>query len=93
MCREICVKKYILGVSLICKAELKRMLVGCLVKISVKGGRCQPIRLNNKDRRHLMFNSLALNLLIKEAMVQGVLGPVFTEVVTYILCGWDALEA
>ena len=37
--RKICVERYILGISLTRKAELKRILVGYLVKISVKGGR------------------------------------------------------
>jgi len=33
------VERYVLGISLACKAELKRTLAGYLVKTFVKGGR------------------------------------------------------
>ena len=40
MCVEtMCVKRYVLGISLIHKAKLKRMLVGYPVKTFIKGGR------------------------------------------------------
>ena len=35
----MCVKRYILGVSFVRKAEFKKMLVGYLVKTFIKGGR------------------------------------------------------
>ena len=34
------------------------MLVGCLVKTFIKGGRRQPIKLSNKGRKYLMSSSL-----------------------------------
>ena len=37
--RKMCVERYILGISLIREAELKKMLVGYLVETSIKGGR------------------------------------------------------
>ena len=45
------------------KAELERMLVGYLVKTSIKGGRRQPVKLNNKGKKHLMSSSLSVGLL------------------------------
>ena len=39
MCRKIYIKRYVLGISLIYKAELKRMLIGYLVKTFIKGER------------------------------------------------------
>ena len=59
---KMCVKKYILGISLIYKAKLKRILVGYLVKTSIKDRRRQPIRLNNKDKKHLIFSGLGIGL-------------------------------
>ena len=35
----MCVERYVLGVSLIREAKLKRILVGYLVKTFIKGGR------------------------------------------------------
>jgi hypothetical protein len=35
----MCIERYILGISLIRKAKLKRTLAGYLVKTSIKGGR------------------------------------------------------
>ena len=32
----MCIERYVLGISLIRKAKLKRTLVGCLVETSVK---------------------------------------------------------
>ena len=62
----MCIKKYIyikrcvLGVSLIHKAKLKRILVGYLVKTFIKGKRRQPVRLSNKGRKHLIFSGLGI---------------------------------
>ena len=36
------------------------MLVGYLVKTFIKGKRRQPVRLNNKGKKHLIFNSLGI---------------------------------
>jgi hypothetical protein len=60
MGRKMCVKRYVLGVSFIYKAELRRTLVGYLVEIFVKGGRRRPVRLNNKSKRYLMSSSLGV---------------------------------
>ena len=54
------IKRYILGISLIYKAELKRILAGYLVETSIKGGRHQPVRLSNKSKKHLMSSSLGV---------------------------------
>ena len=53
-------KKCVLGVSLARKAELKKMLVGYLVKTSIKGGRYWPIKLSNKDGKYLMSSGLGI---------------------------------
>ena len=58
MCREIYVKRYILGISFIYKAELKKMLVGYLVKNFIKGKRRQLVRLSNKNRKYLTSSGL-----------------------------------
>jgi hypothetical protein len=60
VCREICIKRYILGISLTHKAELKRTLAGYLIKIFIKGGRRRPIRLSNKGRKHLTSSGLGI---------------------------------
>ena len=52
------VKRYILGISLTHKTKLKKILAGYPVKISIKGGRHQPIKLNNKGKKHLTSNGL-----------------------------------
>ena len=54
------IKRCILGISLIHKAELKRMLIGYLVKTSIKGRRHQPIKLSNKSGKYLISNSLGI---------------------------------
>ena len=54
------VERYILGISLTYKAELKRILVGYLVKTSIKGRRHQPVKLSNKGGKYLIFNSLGI---------------------------------
>ena len=54
------IKRYILGVSVTYKAKLKKILVGYLVKIFIKGKRRQPIRLSNKSRKYLMSSSLGI---------------------------------
>ena len=56
----MCVKRYILGISLAHKAKLKRMLAGYLVKTFIKGGRRQPIRLSNKSGKYLTSSSLGV---------------------------------
>jgi hypothetical protein len=60
MCREIYIKRYVLGISLTHKAELKRTLVGYLVKTSMKGGRRQPVKLSNKSGKYLISSSLGV---------------------------------
>ena len=58
----MCVKKYVLGVSLIYKAKLKRILIRYLIKTSIKGGRRWPIRLNNKGGKYLTSSGLGVRL-------------------------------
>ena len=60
MGRKMCVERYVLGISLTHKAKWKRMLIGYLVKTSIKGGRRRPIKLNNKGGKYLTFNSLGV---------------------------------
>ena len=54
------IKRCVLGVSLIHKAELKRMLAGYLVKTFIKGGRRQPVRLSNKGGKYLIISGLGV---------------------------------
>ena len=54
------IKRYILGISLIHKAKLKRILVGYLVKTFIKGGRRQFVRLNNKSKKYLISSGLGV---------------------------------
>ena len=63
MCREIYVKKYILGISLVREAELEKILVGYLVETFIKGGRRQPVRLSNKGKKPLTSSGLDIRLL------------------------------
>ena len=56
----MCIKKYILDISLTRVTELKRILVKYLVKIFIKGGRHQPIKLSNKGGKYLISNSLGV---------------------------------
>ena len=58
--RKIYIKRYILGISLIYKAKLKKMLIEYLVKTFIKNGRCWPVRLNNKSKKYLISNSLGV---------------------------------
>ena len=62
MCKKKkrCIKRYILGISLVYKTKLKRMLIGYLVKTFIKGGRHQPIKLNNKSRKYLTSSGLGI---------------------------------
>ena len=60
MGRKIYIKRYILGISLTRETKLKRMLAGYLIKISIKGGRHQPIRLSNKSGKYLIFSGLGI---------------------------------
>ena len=57
---KMCIERYISGISLARKAELKRILVGYLVKTFIKGGRRQPVRLSNKGGKYLIFSSLGV---------------------------------
>ena len=54
----MCIKRCVLGISLICKAGLKRTLVGYLVRASIRGKRRRPIRLSNKGGKYLTFSGL-----------------------------------
>ena len=56
----MCVKRYVLGISLTRKAELEKMLTGYLVKTSIKGERHQPIKLSNKGEKYLISSSLGV---------------------------------
>ena len=60
MCREIYIKRYILGISLTHKAKLEKILVEYPVKTFIKGERRQPVRLSNKGKKYLIFNSLGV---------------------------------
>ena len=57
------IKRYVLGISLTHKAELKKTLAGYPVETSIKGGRRQPIKLSNKGGKYLTFNGLGVGLL------------------------------
>ena len=59
----MCVKRYILGICLTHKAELKRILIGYPVKTSIKGRRHQPIKLSNKSKKYLMASNLGIKSL------------------------------
>ena len=56
----MCVERCVLGISLIYKAKLKRILVGYLVKTFIKGERRQPVKLSNKSRKYLMSSGLGI---------------------------------
>ena len=60
MCKKKCIKRYVLGISLIHKAKLKRILVKYLVKTFIKGKRRQPVRLSNKSGKYLISSSLGV---------------------------------
>ena len=60
MGRKIYIERYILGISLVHKAKLKRILTGYLVKTSIKGRRHQPVRLSNKGKKYLISSSLGV---------------------------------
>ena len=60
MCKKKCVKRYVLGISLMYKAKLKRILIEYLVETFIKGKRHQPIRLSNKGEKYLISNSLGI---------------------------------
>ena len=59
----MCVKRYVLGISLTHKAKWKKMLVGYLVKTFIKGERRQPIKLSNKGGKYLIFSGLGVKSL------------------------------
>ena len=56
----MCVKRYILGISLTHKTKWKKMLIGYLVKTSIKGERRQTVKLSNKGGKYLIFSSLGI---------------------------------
>ena len=58
--RKIYIKKYVLSISLIHEAELKKILIKYLVKTFIKGKRHQPIKLSNKGKKHLIFSGLGV---------------------------------
>ena len=60
MCKKKCVKRYVLGISLMRKAKLKRVLAGYLVKTFIKNRRRQPIKLSNKNRKYLISSGLSI---------------------------------
>ena len=57
MGRKIYIKRCVLGTY---EAELKRMLVRYPVKIFVKGGRHQPVKLSNKGGKYLTSSGLGV---------------------------------
>ena len=59
----MCIKRYILGISLTREAELERMLARYPVETSIKGGRRQPIKLSNKGEKYLISSGLGVKLL------------------------------
>ena len=56
----MCVKRYVLGISLARKTKLKKILVEYLVETSMKSRRHQPVKLSNKGGKYLIFNSLSI---------------------------------
>ena len=61
MCvKNIYIKRCVLGISLIYKAELKRILTKYPVKTFVKGRRRQPVKLSNKGKKYLISSGLGI---------------------------------
>ena len=60
MYKKKCIKRCVLSISLVYKTELKRILMGYLVKTFIKGRRRQPIKLSNKSGKYLMSSSLGI---------------------------------
>ena len=60
MCKKKCIKRYVLGISLVYKAKLKRILAEYPVETFIKGKRCQPVKLSNKSKKHLTSSSLGV---------------------------------
>ena len=56
----MCIERYILGINLVYKAKLKRILAGYLVETSIKSGRYQPVKLSNKSGKYLMSSGLGI---------------------------------
>ena len=54
----MCVKRYILGISLMHKTKLKKILAGYSVETFIKGKRHQPVKLSNKGEKYLTSSSL-----------------------------------
>ena len=57
---KIYIERCVLGISLIYKTKLKKILAGYPVGTFVRGGRRQPIRLSNKGGKYLIFSSLGV---------------------------------
>ena len=60
MCKKKYIKRCVLGISLVYKTKLKRILVRHLVKTFIKGRRRQPVRLSNKGKKYLISSSLGV---------------------------------
>ena len=60
MYRKMYIKRCVLGINFIRKAKLKKILAGYLVKTFIKGGRRQPVRLNNKSGKYLTSSGLSV---------------------------------
>ena len=58
--KKIYIKRYVLSISLICKAKLKKILIEYLVETSIKGRRHQPVKLSNKSGKYLTFSGLGI---------------------------------
>ena len=58
--KKKCVKRCVLGISLVYKAKLKKILAGYLIETFIKGGRRQPVRLSNKGGKYLTSSSLGV---------------------------------
>ena len=71
----MCIERCILGISLIYKAKLKRILAEYLVKTSIKGGRRWPIRLSNKGGKSLTSSGLGVGPLYWRSRGLGYIGP------------------
>ena len=53
-------ERCVLGISLIHKTKLKRILVGYPVRTFIRGGRRQPIKLSNKSGKYLTSSGLGI---------------------------------
>ena len=58
--KKLCVKRCVLGISLVHKTELKKILAGYLVETFIKGKRRQPVKLSNKSGKYLISSGLGI---------------------------------